>query len=73
MAHLNTEAIRNTLSDIPQETLADALALFLSDDNTETGLATHTHPDFQNFLRLYRILKRITLSKSLTNLQLKPI
>lgn len=58
MARLNTEAIRNTLSDIPQETLADALALFLSDDNTETGPATHTHPDFQNFSQAISYLKK---------------
>lgn len=58
MARLNTEEIRNTLSDIPQETLADALAIFLSDDNTETGPATHTHPEFQNFSQVISYLKK---------------
>lgn len=58
MARLNTEEIRNSLSEIPQETLADALALFLSDDNIETGPAVHTHPDFQNFAQVVSYLKR---------------
>ncbi len=58
MARLNAEEIRTSLSEIPQETLADALALFLSGDDVETGSAAHNHPEFQNFAQAVSYLKK---------------